>query len=422
MRLIPILSAVVVTVVLYFLVVDRDVITGEAASEDMVASADQGTEQAAAMTVVTKRSTAQTIDTAVRLRGQTQAVRQLNVMAETSGKVISTPLRKGVFVQKGQVLCEIDPGTRPARLAEAEARLAEIRARRPEATARIPEAEARLQQAMAQVAEARINDNAAQRLSKDGYASDARVAAAQAGIRAAEAGVKAAQTGVETARAGLLSLEANIRSAEAAVQAAQTEVNRLRVIAPFAGTLESDTAEYGSLMQPNAPSGASCATILQLDPMKLVAFVPETQITRVKIGARALGRITSSETPIEGIVTFLARSADPQTRTFRVEAEVPNPNLLLRDGQTVDIAIDAAGAKAHLLPASALTLNDQGTLGVRTVGADGIVQFIPAQLLRDTAEGVWLGGLPETTDVIVVGQEYVRAGVKVATVQAEAAQ
>jgi multidrug efflux system membrane fusion protein len=117
---------------------------------------------------------------------------------------------------------------------------------------------------------------------------------------------------------------------------------------------------------------------------------------------------------VNGQVTFLSRSADPTTRTFRVEIEVPNPDLALRDGQTAEILIAAEGERAHLLPASALTLNDEGTLGIRVVGEASAVEFMPVTMLRDTPEGVWLAGLPDAVDVIVVGQEYVTQGVTVA--------
>jgi multidrug efflux system membrane fusion protein len=92
---------------------------------------------------------------------------------------------------------------------------------------------------------------------------------------------------------------------------------------------------------------------------------------------------------------------------------VPNADLKIRDGQTAEILIAADGEKAHLLPASALTLNDEGTLGVRVVAEDSTALFNPVTLLRDTAQGAWLAGLPENADVIVVGQEYVTDGVAV---------
>ena len=59
-----------------------------------------------------------------------------------------------------------------------------------------------------------------------------------------------------------------------------------------------------------------------------------------------------------------------------------------------------------------MTLDDSGTLGVRTV-IDGVVQFVPVRMLRDTANGVWLTGLAETAEVIVTGQEFVTDGVAV---------
>jgi len=53
---------------------------------------------------------------------------------------------------------------------------------------------------------------------------------------------------------------------------------------------------------------------------------------------------------------------------------------------------------------------------------DGVVQFVETQMIRDTARGVWLSGLPDQADVIVVGQEFVSAGVEVRTVFEELTQ
>ncbi len=161
--------------------------------------------------------------------------------------------------------------------------------------------------------------------------------------------------------------------------------------------------------------------MIQLDPIKLVGYVPETEVDRIAVGALAGARLTSGQ-EVHGRVSFLSRSADPQTRTFRVDIDVANPMLKIRDGQTAEILIASDGAKAHLLPQSGLTLNDEGTLGVRTVGPENVVVFAPVSLVRDTAQGVWVTGLPETADVIVVGQEYVTDGVTVEPTFTEAAQ
>jgi membrane fusion protein, multidrug efflux system len=403
MRLLSILAAAVVVAVLYMLVFERDTLLafasrGESGTVEVAATAIPDASETAPevrVGVVAMRSEAAPIDRAVLVRGETQALREVEVRAETSGQVISVPIRAGAAIEEGQLLCRIDPGTREAQLREAEARLMQARAGVPEAVARVAEAQARLE-------EAEIADRAAVRLVEDGFASQSRVAGARAGVESARAGVQSALSGQEAA-------EAAVRAGEAGVAAARTELSRLAITAPFAGILETDTAEMGSLLQP----GALCATVIQLDPVKLVGFVPETVVDRIEMGARAGGRLTSGN-EVAGRVTFLSRSADPTTRTFRVEIEVPNPDLAIRDGQTVEIAIASEGADAHLLPQSALTLNDAGQIGVRIVTDDETAGFAPVSILRDTIQGIWVDGLGREATVIVVGQEFVTDGVAVA--------
>lgn len=425
MRIVPLITAILVAATLYGIVIERDrlfaLLDTLSPREDTAAPAETTVEAAPAVDlpvetlpegvvrVMATRSVAREIETVVRLRGETEAARQVSVLSETSGKVVSDPLRKGAFVQQGQLMCELDPGTSDASLAEAEARLAEALARRPEVEARIPEAEARLVEARARLDEANINATAAQRLSEDGFASQTRVANTEAAVQSAQAAIVSAEAGVEAARAGLDGLQANIESAQAAVARARAEIGRLTITAPFVGVLETDTAELGALLQP----GALCATVIQLDPIKVVGFVPETQVSRVEVGAPANARLNGGR-EVMARVTFLSRSADPTTRTFRTELTAPNPDLSIRDGQTAEILIEAQGVMAHLLAASTLTLDDDGALGVRTIDSDSTVKFIPVTVLRDSAEGVYLGGLPEQVDVITVGQEFVTDGVTVA--------
>ena len=406
MRIVPIITAVLVSAALYVFVFERDRLSSLTQGDTTPASvssdtqtdeptqADASDADSGVVKVVVQKSQARMIDSAVILRGETQAARSVTVRAETSGQIINDPLRKGHVVTAGDILCQIDPGVRSSALADARARLASAQARIPETAARVAEANARLD-------EARINFNAANKLSETGFASETRVASAQAGVRSAEAAVATATSGLEATKSA-------IQSAEAAVESAQKELDRVTITAPFGGLLETDTAELGSLMQP----GAACATIVQLDPIKVVGFVPETALSRVTIGAPARAKLTGGRM-VQGLVTFISRSADPVTRTFRIEIDVANTDQSISDGQTAEIVIAAEGDNAHLLPQSSLTLNDAGTLGVRIVVAN-TARFVPVTLVRDTIDGVWVTGLPAQADVIVIGQEYVRHGVRVA--------
>ncbi|MGX0976595.1 multidrug efflux system membrane fusion protein [Roseovarius sp. MBR-51] len=408
MRLLPVFIALVVTALIYTLVFEHERFTDTqptSAAESVTPSAsdDGASTEPDIMRVVAVRSVGRDVDSAVVVRGRTEADRTVELRAETSGLVINDPRRKGTMVEQGDLLCRLDPAAREATLAEARAHLLE-------AQSRVPESEARANEARAQLEEAQINANAAENLVQDGFASQTRVAATRAAVSSAQAAVQSATSGLEAARAG-------IESARAAVAAAEQEIERLTISAPFAGVLDTDTAEIGSLLQP----GALCATVLQLDPITLVGFVSEMQVARVEMDAPATARMASGR-EVEGLVTFVSRSADDTTRTFRIEVKVPNPDISLRDGETAEIMIGAEGRIAHLLPQSALTLNDEGTLGLRIVDTENRAQFKAVSLLRDSPSGVWVTGLPDEADVIIIGQEYVTDGVLVEPVYQELGQ
>lgn len=367
MRVIPLLTATLVLVTLYLLVMERPALmalsgassAAEAMPEPEAAVAAETLDpDIAGLTVVVQRITEREIESAVVLRGRTEAARRVDVRAQTQGQVISEPRPRGAAVAAGDILCELDPGTRRASLTEAQARLAE----------------------------AEINFTAATRLSEGGFAAQTRVASA----------------------------EAAMRSAQAAVEAAEAELDRLRITAPFDGVLEADSAERGSFLS----AGGQCATVIRLDPIRLVGFAAEAQIDRLAVDAVAGGRLPSGR-EVMGRVTFLARSADTATRTFRVEVTVPNPDLSIREGQSVDILVQAASESGHLVPSSALTLDDGGRLGLRLIDEEGVTRFAPVRVLRDTAQGFWVAGLPAEVDVVVVGQEFVTDGVRVNYVRRE---
>ena len=421
MRIFPILAAIVVSVLMYMAIFERDKLlgrTGDVAVSTATAT-DGVTDNAPALTgtpapsqiaqqdlvkVVVLRSTARQLDSAVIVRGQTAAARTVDVASETSAVVTSPPLRKGANVVAGETLCALDLGTRGAAKSEAEARLAEAKSRVPEAESRVAEAQARLDETL-------IKLNAAEKLGQGGFSSTTQLATAQAAVASARASLSSAEAGLNAAKAG-------IEAADAAVAGAEAEINRLTLTAPFDGLLESDTAELGSLLQ----KGSLCARVIQLDPIKLVGFVPETEVDRVTLGAPAQARLAAGNREIIGQVSFISRASDPSTRTFRIEIDVPNADLSIRDGQTAEIAISSAGVDAHLLPQSALTLNDEGTLGVRVIDDADVVGFVPIELIRDTPQGIWVMGLPHVSNVIVLGQEYVTAGVTVAPTYREVTQ
>jgi membrane fusion protein, multidrug efflux system len=312
MRPIPLLTALLVAAGILFWVLGGGSDAAAPAEETPVASAPAA--EATPVGVVALRSAARPVPSGLVLRGRTEAFRKVVAMSQVSGLVISEPRRAGAEVKAGEVLCEIDPGERLVALDEAKARLAEAEAR----------------------------DTAASTLAERGFTTE---------------------TQAKTTRAAL-------EAALTAVRRAELEIQRLKIGAPFDGFLETDTAELGSLMQPGAP----CATVISVKPIKLVGFAPETEVSRISTGNRAAARLSDGR-EVFGTVSFVSRSADETTRTFRVEVTVPNADGSIRDGLTAEILVELPGVSGHLLPPSVLTLDDDGRLGVR-IALEGVARFV----------------------------------------------
>ncbi len=303
--------------------------------------------------VRTLRAESQQAD--VTLRGHTEAERKVEVKAETAGAVAAVPAQEGSTVRTGDLLCELEVDSRAAMLNQARAHMRE--------------AELKYQGSLA--------------LSQKGYQSDTAVATDLAGYQ----------------------------GAKAEVERMQEELENTRIRAPFDGVVDRRMVEVGDYMNVGSP----CALVLDEDPFLVIAHVSEREVGSLAVGDAGEARLITGETVL-GKIRFLSKTADPSTRTFRVELEVPNPDRSLRDGITAEIRIATRTVEAHRISPAILALDDTGRVGVRIV-EQGVVQFVPVSIVSDGKSGVWVTGLPQTVTVITVGQEYVNEGQPVHTVE-----
>ena len=303
--------------------------------------------------VRTTHLTAQKQRVEIVLRGHTEAKRIVDVKAETGGRVISVPAEKGQRVQKGDVLCELANEGRNERLAQAQAALAK----------------------------ANIDYDGAQRLQKDGLLSATSLAASKSALE----------------------------SARAALRTAELELEHVQMRAPFSGVIEDRPAEIGALLE----RGSICARLFDESSLLVTGQASEREVATLALGQLALVQTTSGET-VNGKISFIGRTADPQTRTYRIEATL-DAGTQLRDGITAQITIPLQEVMAHRITPAVLALDDVGKVGVRIINANQHVEFHHVTVVRETKDGIWITGLPDTIDLITVGQEMVADGDKVET-------
>ncbi|MBI1211151.1 MAG: efflux RND transporter periplasmic adaptor subunit [Alphaproteobacteria bacterium] len=300
-------------------------------------------------TVRVRTITAQQRATDLVIRGRTEAVRKVEVKAEIAGAVSAVRAQKGQVVKAGDVLCELNIDSRAAQLKMAQA------------TAR----------------QRQIEYEAAKTLQAKGFRSETAVAQALAAYEGAKADV----------------------------QRMEKQFEDTKIRAPFDGVVDNRMVEVGDYMVP----GTTCALVVDLHPMLVVGQVSENEVTLIKIGDQGWATLITGERA-KGHLRFVAQSADPATRTFRVELEVPNDASTIRDGVTAEIHVTTRTVLAHRISPAILSLDDRGVVGVRIVEAGNRVRFMPVKIIADGADGTWVTGLPPTVTIITVGQEYVING------------
>ena len=187
------------------------------------------------------------------------------------------------------------------------------------------------------------------------------------------------------------------------------EVNRTQVKAPFSGFIEQ-IVKPGNFLE----RGQVCATIIQLNPISFIAGVPEYDINKVQVGQKVSLELVTGQ-KINGKLTFVSKSASPDTRTFIVESQIENPQGLVKDGLTANMTIEIDKVKAHKISPSILLLNDGGKLGIRIVINSNVAKFIEITILEDSEEGLWVTDIPEDVEIIIQGQGFVEDGQEVLT-------
>jgi HlyD family secretion protein len=290
------------------------------------------------------------------------------VAAKTSGRIREITVREGDRVEAGQVLAVLDDDQIRAREQQAAAAVRQAEARvklsqrqitvlneqlrqnqlgidqaRVDAQGKVSEAEGRLAAAEAQLAQAEaahamaqwdrdamarlyqkelVAEQDAQRTRHSEVAQAAVVAASRRQVEAARGALTAAKANlvnpairasqVAAVEGQILQAQADIAAAEADAERAralldEASANRrdLQVIAPFAGTVATRTAEPGEVVM----AGTPIVTMVNLAEVYLRAFVPEGQIGRVRVGQSA--RIYLDSDPSKPIAAEVIR-VDPQ--------------------------------------------------------------------------------------------------------------
>jgi len=294
------------------------------------------------------------------ISGRTEADKRVSLTARTGGILTEFKIKRGTWVKEGDVIAVLSDDARAAQVAQAESLV----------TQRRTELEAKR---------------------------------------------KLTLTGA-IPRLDLVNMEAMLKAAEGALAVAEAERDRGIIRAPWDGIVNDVMVDAGDAAF--SFQGRELAKLVSLDPMLAVVEVAERKLAGIKVGDLAKVQLVTGETAA-GRIRYVAKTASQQTRTYRVEVELPNKDGAIPDGITAEVSVQLAKVAATRVPRSALTISSNGDIGVRRVDTKGIVGFLPVSVLEDEPSQMWVAGISDRSRVIVRGQDFVRDGQEVDAVEAE---
>lgn len=211
------------------------------------------------------------------------------------------------------------------------------------------------------------------------------------------------------------------KSAKAAMEAARQMLNEVNaqlsytdVTAPFNGVVTQKFMDAGNMATPGMP----VLSMETNDTLQIVASVPETQISQVKLGAEANLTINAAHTTLNGKVSEISSSSQNSGGMYIIKISIPDDekkNLLA--GMYVNVSIPISdmslanrGTEGILVPVSSIV--HKGELdGIYAIGAGNQALLRWVRLGKNINDKVeLLSGLGKSERFIVHADGYLYNG------------
>jgi multidrug efflux pump subunit AcrA (membrane-fusion protein) len=302
---------------------------------------------------------------------------QTDVAPIVGGRVVSVGVDLGSFVQKGQVIAQLDAGDARLRVEQARAALAQ-------ANSAVTQAEARIGLAagqrfdptrVAEVGAARVAYDLAEKnlrrfeqLLESGDVSRSAYDQQRAQRDQLREQYQAALTQANQSYAAVQTARAASRATQVAVEQAQKGVRDVTIYAPISGYVTERAADVGEFVS----TSSKVVTIVRTNPLRVRIDIPEQSISSIRPGQSV--SVSASSYPdrsFSGRVARVSPNVSSQSRTLTVEAEVENGENLLKPGQFATIRVLMSQSDpAVLVPARAV--RSDGTTARVFVVKDGV--------------------------------------------------
>lgn len=345
--------------------------TGQQKNSD-AASQSKGQGQAAVVSL----ATAKRMDVPVRVEanGYVSSLNSVDIRPQVTNVIARVHVREGQFVKAGDLLFSLDDRADRVNLQKAEAQFARDRAT-------LADQERQL---------ARSKE-----LLSKGFI---------------------AQGAADTVQAQVDAQRAAVQADHAAVEAARVALGYDTIRAPSSGRAGAIGVFPGSLVQPS-PTAPPLVTISQIDPIAVTFTLPESELAALlaaqKTGdVRVSARLADASAALEGKISFVDNTVDPQNGTIKVKAAFSNRDQRLWPGQYVTVSTTVRELKDAVVIPQAAIITGIDNKSVYVAGADKTAQPRRIQVLHAFGTEAAVRGVEAGDAVVVDGKQNVRPGSK----------
>jgi membrane fusion protein (multidrug efflux system) len=325
-------------------------------------------------TVELAKVVSQPVDRVRKLPGEVTPYQAVELTARVSGYIEEIRVDVGSAVKKGDVIARLSAPEMDAQLAEAQSRVGTGEAQRAEAEAKLLGVQATFERL--------------------------KTASATPGAIAGNELVLAEKS-VDAARSVVRSAERSIEAARASVRAIEEMKTYLELRAPFEGIITDRYLHPGALA---GPQSGPLVRLQQLNRLRLIAAVPEADLSGVALGVRVPFTVPAFPgATFTATIARLPRVLDPKTRTMPVELEYANANGRLAPGMYPELQWPVRKGRAALLvPPAAIVTTTERSFVIRVV--QGKATYV------DVKRGAASGDLVEVQGALAEGDSIVRRG------------
>ena len=277
--------------------------------------------------------------------GSFAANEQTDVAPETSGKVSAVGVDMGSYVRRGQMIVKLDDADFRIKIQQAQAQLDQAKATLRQNEAKIglrpgqrfnPENVPEVQAATAALDLAEKNLRRYEKLVESGDISRATYDQQRSQRDQLREQREAIIHQAQQNYAGVASAQGVVDAAQTTLALAKRSLNYTVITAPIGGYVSERNADIGEYISPQQ----KVATIVNLNPLRVRIDIPEQAMSRVHVGESVSVAVAAyTDRSFAGHIARISPNVSATSRTLTVEAEVQNPDAVLKPGQFATVRI-----------------------------------------------------------------------------------